>query len=162
MILFQFVPPTTQPFFFNPTLAGQTYLAVVPWSLFGARWYIELSSPDGTLVFSKALAGSPDGKAIQSLSWANGYAVARTAAPHGYRVLDTVNLTVTGCAPAGYNGTVQALITKLDEFAYPLPSDLGEATTLGLVSYDINIVAGYVAGSSMVFRDSSQQFEVTP
>jgi len=160
--LIQFNPPPNQVFTFQPELDRQTYQASVMWSFFGNRWYLNLYALDGTLVFSKALIGSISAIPIQSLTWTNGYAVATTEEPHGFNVLDTLALTVRGCAPVGYNGLVRALITKANEFVYPIQVDLGEASTLGLVSYNINLAEGYFASSTLVFREASQQFEVNP
>jgi hypothetical protein len=62
--LTDFVPSQSAPFQFQPTLDGQVYSAVVTWNLFGRRFYLNLSSLDGTLVVCKALVGSPDGSDI--------------------------------------------------------------------------------------------------
>lgn len=162
MTLFQFIPQPNQVFSFNPTLDGQTYTAFVPWSLFGVRWYLDLFAPDGNLTFSKALVASPPSRVIESLSWANGYAIATLREPHGYRITDTIQLNIAGCTPAVYNGKVMALVVKEDQIAWPLQLNPGPASQLGVVTYDIDLVAGYVASSTMVFREGTQQFEVNP
>lgn len=162
MTLIQFFQPANQPFQFNATLDGQVYLGLVPWGLFGRRYYLRLSGLDGTLIFNKALVASPGAMAIEALTWVNGYVRVKTTLPHGYKVLDTVALTVTGCLPDLYNGRVRALITKRDEFIYPFADNLGAGTRFGLVSYDINLADGYFNMSTLIFREGSQQFEVTP
>jgi hypothetical protein len=46
---------------------------------------------------------------------------------------DTINLTVAGMVPAGYNGTFASTILSSNSFEYPLPTSPGTATTLGTV-----------------------------
>ena len=59
--------------------------------------------------------GSPDGIAVESLSWStDGTAPATTTAPHGYKVGTVVALTIAGAVPNGYNGLVDALISGPD------------------------------------------------
>ena len=157
-----FQPSTVQPFQFSPTLDGQVYNATVPWLLFGARYYLRLTALNGTLVLQTALVGSPSGIALQSISWANGYAMATADVPHGYKVGRTVTLTISGASPAAYNGQVAAIITGPNTFSWALPTDPGMATVFGMASYNINLVGGYFVTSTLVFRQRNQQFEVTP
>jgi hypothetical protein len=83
-----FAPSTTSNFQFNATLDGQTYTVTVTWNVFGARYYVNITQVDGTLVLAIPLIESPD-------------------------------------------------------------------------SYDISMVAGYFA-STLVYRESTGQFEVNP
>lgn len=159
---FNFVPSSVAPFSFSPTLDGQVHKVVVTWALFGARYYINVYALNGTLVLARSLVGSPTGVAIQSLAWALGKVTARTSAAHGYKFGTIVGITVSGALPAAYNGLVRATITGPDTFTYPVPTNPGAATAFGNASYDINLVGGYFANSSMVFRQANQQFEVSP
>lgn len=159
---FQYVPNNTAPYEFQPTLDGQAYIATVTWSFFGVRYYVNLYQADGTLVFSLPLVGSPIGTAIQSLTWENGYVRAKTIEPHGLLMLATINLSVSNCAPAAYNGEVRGFVTKEDEVMYPLATNPGKATMLGRVDHNVNLAAGYFTESTLVYREPSQQFEVTP
>lgn len=52
-----FSPSSSSPFQFNPVLDGQTYLAVITWNLFGARWYFNLYTLQSSLVVSLAMVG---------------------------------------------------------------------------------------------------------
>lgn len=156
-----FVPTRQVPFSFQPTLDGQVYTANITWSLFGVRYYLNLIAPDGTRVITTALVGSPSGIALQTLSWARGQAQAVAVGPHGYKVGRTVMLTVSGAVPDAYNGLVPAFITGPTTFQYPVAADPGPATVPGSAAYNINLVGGLFA-STLVFRESSNQFEVSP
>lgn len=156
-----FVPNNRVPFAFQPTLDGQVYNVTVTWNLFGVRYYINVYSLAGVLVVAKAMVGSPDGLAIEGLSWANGKAFATTSLPHGFKIGTTIALTVTGCAPDAFNGQIQAFVTGPQTLTWAIAGDPGMATAFGAVTYNISLVAGYFA-STLVFRQSSQQFEVSP
>lgn len=157
----QFAPTPQAPFSFMPTLDGQQYNAVVIWNLFGQRWYLNLYTLSNVLVLSIPLMPSPTPISILSLSWANGFVTAATNGPHGFILDATVDLTISGCAPDAYNGTVKALIVDPQTIEWPLASNPGTATQVGVASYDIDLVEGYF-DSTLVFRDSTQNFEVSP
>lgn len=162
MQTFPFITNTQAPFSFQPTLDNQTYTASVTWNLFGQRWYVNLNELTGERVFTLPLLGSPDGSAIETLTWSFGTATAITADPHGYTIGQTVALTVYGCAPDGYNGNVLAFIVDPVTFTYTVAADPGDSTKLGTQIYNINLAAGYFDTSTLVYRVSSQTFEVTP
>ena len=156
-----FQPSTQQAFQFQPTLDGNVYTVIVTWNLFGARYYINVYSLDGTLILCTALAGSPTGVAIESLDWGLGQVFVTTSVPHNYDVGDTLELSIAGCEPDAYNGAYRCLVTGPDKLVYPLSTDPGAATSLGVVNYDISMVEQYFA-STLVFREASSQFEVSP
>jgi hypothetical protein len=159
---FNFQPPKQSNFQFSPTLDGQPYTAVVPWLLFGQRWYLALLQLNGALVFYRSLVGSPLGFILETLSWQAGAALAQTSAAHGFRNGQTVELTVSGCSPDAYNGAFPCLITGPDTFSYPLPGNPGAASVLGGAAYNLNLAGGYFRTSSLVFRPATMQFEVSP
>jgi hypothetical protein len=161
-MIFNFIPSSTAPFQFQPTLDGQVYSARVIWNLFGQRYYVELSGLDGSLIFLLPLIGSPTGVQVESFSWSKNRVHVVTAEPHGYTVGDTLGLTISGCVPIEYNGYVFGLILSDNEFSYPANVDPGLATVLGNVDYDANLAGGYFSESTLVFREASQQFIVTP
>src|SRR3974390_3393003 len=156
-----FQPTNVGPFQFQPTLDGDLYNAFIGWNMISRRYFISLFTLGGCRVFTLPVIGSTDGVPIQAISWDHGFVTVQTTSRHGYLMGMTVNLTIAGCVPDGYNGDIQALITGLDTFEYPLSADPGVASQFGLSNYDINIVAGYF-NSKMVFRQSNQNFEVTP
>ncbi len=163
---FDFAPSQSGVYSFQPTLDGAIYNATVPWLLFGRRFYLSLASQNGPIVWYGAVVGSPSSFPLLSMSWANGRATASAAAPHGYRPATTVQLNVFGCAPAAYNGLVEAFVTGPLTFSYALALDPGTATVLGAASRDVNLIggvpneAGAAFASRLVFRQRSQQFEV--
>jgi hypothetical protein len=165
-----FVPSTVAPFSFSPTLDGQTYNVTVTWLLFGKRFYINVYALDGSLVCSRPMVGSPTGIALENLMWneLTGLVTAVASAPHGYKIGTVVGLTVAGAAPTAYNGLVDALITGPDTFTYPLAANPGAATAFGTASYNVNLIGGMSNSSgnpfasTLVFRQQSQQLEVSP
>lgn len=162
MTIFPYTALPNAPYQFNPTLDGQQYTAVVPWELFGRRLYLSLFDVNSTLVVTRALVGSVGALAVQSASWAGGTVTLTFANRHGFKTLTTLNLTVTAFLPDVFNGIFQAFVTDRNTVTYSLASDPGPVTRLGAASYDINLVEGYIATSTMVFREMARQFEVTP
>ena len=160
--IFQFQPTPQAPYQFMPTLDGQQYNVIVTWNLFGQRWYITIYDLSGNVVLSEPLGASPSALNIAMLSWANGWITATTEVPHGYLMDQTVNLTVTGCLPDSYNDGVQAIVVDDITLEWPMVSDPGTATQFGFVSWAIDLVEGLFQTSTMVFRDGTQQFEVSP
>lgn len=159
--LIPFRPAPASPFEFQPTLDDQVYTATVVWSLFGRRWFMNLATLDQTLVAFLPVIASPSGVDIQSLKWDNGFITAVTRQPHQRRVLDTIAITLSGCAPDIYNGKINALVTKPNTFAWPMNANPGDATRLGVIDFNINIVGGYFK-STLVYRETTQNFEITP
>ena len=155
------VPPSADPFSFQPSLDGVQYTITVPWSLFGQRFYVNCYTLSGVLVFSLPLIGSLIGMHIQSLAWDSGTVTVTTDNPHGYEVGSIVNLTVVDCTPVSYNGTFPANITSRTTFTYTVASFPGSVSSFGSVQYDVNIAAGYF-DSTLVYRVENQQFEVSP
>lgn len=161
MTLFSFLPLSAAPFQFQPTLDGSVYNVVVTWNLFGRRYYVNIYQLDGTLVACLPMVGSAGGVNIQSIAWSSGKAIVTTQTPHGYRITSTVAVTISGCAPAAFNGEFDCVVTGPNTFFYLLADDPGTFTSLGVASYDISLTDGYFA-STLVFREAAQQFEVAP
>ncbi len=157
-----FLPSTQAPYQFRPILDGATYAASTPWSLFGRRYYFQLSALNGSLIVYEALIGSPSPINIEGFLWTNGFVNLICTTPHGVPLGQTVNMTVQGCAPAAYNGVFQMYATDMLTLTYNSVADPGPATQLGGVSADINLVAGYGFTSTLVYRPSYQRFEINP
>lgn len=158
-----FQPTQTSVFQFQVTLDNVEYQCTVVWSLFGRRYYINIIDLTGNLIVSEALVGSPAGLNIQSLSWSAGKVRAALSVPHGFKIGSVIDLTISGCTPDIYNGDFTCFITSPTGFTYDLASDPGgPASALGAATYNINLVGGYFTISKMVFRESNQQFEVSP
>jgi hypothetical protein len=165
--IYPFQPSMQAPFQFQPTLDGAVYNCIVTWCLFrGGKgsttpYYLNIYSLDGTLVVSRALVASPVGVSVQNINWANGRAYATTISPHGYPVGTVVNLSLSGNVPAAYSGIFECLITGASTFWYAVAPNPGPASTLGVVTYDIDLVEQYFQTTTLVFRDGVQNFEVT-
>lgn len=164
MTEYNFQPSVTAPFQFQPTLDGALYLATVLWNLFGQRWYLTLQDQAGSTVFTQPLVPSQVGVQISTASWDfNAQAVTVTAQdPHGYAIGATVNLTFSGMTPGGYNGTFSCFVTSDTEVEYSALTDPGVATAFGVISYNVNMVAGYFETSTLVWRSDNNAFEVSP
>jgi hypothetical protein len=84
------------------------------------------------LTSSTALAGILKGTGvITSITWAGSVATVTTQLPHGYTISDTIELTIAGATPTGYNGTFLATITGASTFTYPLASNPGSSSSSG-------------------------------
>lgn len=57
---FTFAPSSSAPYQFQPTFDGTIYTAIVTWSLFGRRYYINCYDLSGNLQFALPMIGSPD------------------------------------------------------------------------------------------------------
>lgn len=159
-----FAPTPNAPFSFQPTLDGQVYIATVPWLTFGQRWYLNLTDVSGNSIAFLPVIGSATGTNIESISWdQNSQTVTVvTAEAHGWNPYTTATLTVSGVSPTAFNGTFSCFVVDDVTLTYLLASDPGMMTQSGTISYDINILGGYFQTSTMVFRQASQQFEVSP
>lgn len=159
---FPFTPNILVPYQFAPVLDGQLCTATVPWCLFGKRYYVTLASQGGGWLFTVPLIGSRAARAIQGLEWKNGAVIVTITEGHRYRIGSNMILTIKGAQPDGYNGIQRAFIINQTQFIYPLSNDPGMATLFGQVTQDINIAGGYVQNSLLVYRPSTQNFEVDP
>ena len=96
-------------------------------------------------------------KAISSLTWSASpnIVTATTTAPHGFTNGDTVNLTIAGAVPAGYNGSFICTVTGTSTFTYPLASNPGLETTPG--TYVPGEVNSLVERATTFFAQGSAQ-----
>jgi hypothetical protein len=160
-----FVPPpkaSSSPFGFSPTLDFQPANALTPWSLFGRRWYLQLTDTGGNLVFLRSLVGSPDGVQNKLITVYKGCVVVETVRPHGFELMATVDITLVAVLPAMLNGTWRAYVTSPTSYQFPIMQVPEPISSYGRTDYNINLVKYYVLNSTLVFRDSTQNFEVTP
>ena len=160
-----FIPTATAPFRFSPVLDGQPHTLVVTWGLAGQRWYVNLFDQTGALVFYLPLIGSTSAIATSSLTWdvTTQLVTITTAVPHGLIIGSIVRLTIAGILPSSYNGIVDVISVRPNMLMYPQTTDPGgDATVQGTIGRDINLGAGYLQTSTLVFREATQQFEVNP
>jgi len=158
----QFTPSPFSAFTFSPTLDGQQYTGVVTWNIAAQRWYISVYALGSTdPVFSRPLIGSTSAVDVELASWSNGWVDAVTSIPHDYVLGATVALTASGFAPDGYNGDVLAVVADEITVRWPAVNDPGIARQLGVLDAPVNLAGGYFS-STLVFREATQQFEVSP
>lgn len=146
---------------FQPTFDGSSYLCSVVWNLFGRRYYVNCFDNMNNRVFTVALIESPPAALLSTLSWdaASLTVTATTAVPHGLRAGSTVQLTVAGATPDGYNGEFDCWVTGASTFCYNMASDPGTVVVPGSASQLLSMTAGYFS-STLVWRNG--QFEVSP
>ena len=66
-----------------------------------------------------------------SITWTSNVASVTTTSNHGLAIGKTINLTISGAAAAGYNGTFPCTITGVNTFTYPLLTSQSSATAAG-------------------------------
>lgn len=159
---FPFIPSNTVAPSFQPTLDGNVYTCIVVWSLFGQRFNLNCFDSSGNAIFTGiAVVDTVEGISINNITWdaASLTATLTTATPHNYKIGATINLTVEGAIPTGFDGAHLMLSTGPNTLTFPLSIDPGTLTVPGVVSYLINLVGGYF-NSTLIFRNG--QFEVSP
>jgi hypothetical protein len=72
-------------------------------------------------------------KTLTSLFWSASVVTGTTTAIHGWNIGDTINATIAGASPSGYNGTFPITVTGTQTFTYPLASNPGSETVPGTV-----------------------------
>lgn len=77
------------------------------------------------------------------------------AGGHGFAVGQQELVTVSGCTPAGYNGTFLATIVDSTTFTYAMPTALAAATVLGTVTDED--VSELVAMNTTFFAQNGSQ-----
>jgi len=157
-----FAPSATSNFQFQCQLDGNTYNVVVTWSLFGARYYINVYSLAGVLIVSLPMTGSPNALNLSSATYANGIATVTTSDPHTFKVGSVVVLTVSNASPTDYNGTYQCRVLNNTQLSYPISTQPSASSTTGSIAYNINLLQGYFTTSTLVWRVENNQFEVSP
>lgn len=68
---------------------------------------------------------------ITAATWSTGTVTVTTSTPHGIPSGDTVQGTIAGMTPTGYNGTFALTYVSANQFSYPLVSNPGTATIFG-------------------------------
>lgn len=59
-----FTPTNAGPQQFGATLDGQPYICTVTWGLWAQRWYLNIFTQQGALIYACALIASPPGYPI--------------------------------------------------------------------------------------------------
>lgn len=159
--IFPFDPNPNGPFRFSPTLDGAPHQAEVIWSIFGQRWHMRLFDPAGEVVLLRAVVGSKEFAATDSLAWdqLRQRVYLTSLDPHGYKIGTVVSITVRGARPDAFNGDFQAVAESARVLSYPMRADPGALVTPGYFGHEANLAAGYF-NSKLVYRESAKRFEV--
>lgn len=92
---------------------------------------------------------------ISTITWSLNVATATTVSPHGLSIGDTLELTISGATPSGYNGTYLCTVTGNTTFTYPLAVNPGGAAS-GAVWTEED-VAELVAMATTFFAQGASQ-----
>lgn len=66
-VTYDFTGNETKAVSFTPTLDGTVYNAKIGWLLAAQRWYITITSPDGTRLLTRPMIESPAGYDVDLL-----------------------------------------------------------------------------------------------
>jgi hypothetical protein len=157
-----FAPTALAPFQFTATLDGALYTVTVTWNFASQRWFISIVDQFGNEIVYRPLIGSPPVTPLTALSWTGGIVTALAPAFMGYRIGSLVNINVSGAQPAAVSGVFPCTMTGLASFTYAVPDDPGQILSAGSWSTDINLAGGWFDTSTLVFRASTQNFEISP
>lgn len=153
-----FTPSTVAAFSFQPVLNSVQYNCTVTWGLFGQRYYINLTDLSGNLILARAMTSS--GPRLEaSLTWAGSTATATTSSNHNVPVGWVVKFRVYD-TDTGFDGTFTGLSTGPNTLTYALPVNPQQPIPLtGTVSFDLNLVDGYLPGALLLYHYETQQIE---
>lgn len=93
--------------------------------------------------------------ALASLAWASGTATATTSAAHGIPAGSTVQGVVTGVTPSAYDGTFACTYVSPTSFTYPLASNPGAESVLGM--FHLQAVDEVTAMATTFFAQGANQ-----
>lgn len=91
--------------------------------------------------------------AISSISWASNVVTVTTSSAHGVPSGETVQGTIAGCTPAGYNGVFAITSTGTTTFTYPLLTNPGTIVTKG--TFTLEDVSETLAMGTTFFAQGS-------
>ena len=162
MQTFTFQPNPTGPTRFTPTLDGATHQAEVVWSVFGRRWFLRVTDPEGDLVIFTAVIGSSEFRPIAGLALdrIRGRVTLQTSEPHNVPLGATAVFTVRGAVPDSLNGTFLMLAEGRMTLSYAMPQNPGPVIQTGAYGREIDLVAGRFRSSRLVYREAANRFEV--
>jgi hypothetical protein len=158
---FQFLSSNRRAQSFAPTFDGNIYNVTVYWNISAQRYYVNCKDLSGNLIFMVPLVGNMNPFQIISMSYdaQNQRVLAQIETQYYMRVGRVIQANVIGCVPNQYNGSGFLYILSHNQIYYPLSTDPGPATVLGVIDYLISMTKGYFQ-STMIFRNG--YFEVNP
>jgi hypothetical protein len=73
---------------------------------------------------------------LSALTWATNVVTATTSTPiPGAAIGDVISLVISGATPASYNGLASCTVTGASAFSYPLTTNPGTATVMGIATW---------------------------
>jgi hypothetical protein len=158
---FQFLPNNRQAQSFMPTFDGALYNVTIYWNIAAQRYFVNCKDISGTLIFMVPLVGNMPPFQIKSLEYdpQNQRVVAQVDTQYYLRIGRVISANVINCVPSQYNGSGFLYVLSPNQIQYPLATDPGPATVLGVIDYLISMTKGYFQ-STMIFRNG--YFEVNP
>ena len=152
---------TSPPFTFQATLDNAIYNVTAAWNFDAQRWYITITDQSNTIIASMPLVGSPSQTPIETMTWAGGLVTVTTAVQMGYRIGSLVDITVTGANPSFLSGLFPCTVIGAQSFTYAA-ADPVQVLSPGSWSTDLNLIGAFFETSTMIFRSSTQNFEIGP
>lgn len=158
---FQFLPSNRKAQSFAPTFDGNIYNVTVYWNISAQRYYVNCKDLSGNLIFMVPLVGNSNPFQILSMIYdpLNQRVIAEVDEQYYLRIGRVLQANVINCVPNEYNGSGFLYVLSHNQIYYPLATDPGPATVLGVIDYLISMTKGYFQ-STMIFRNG--YFEVNP
>jgi hypothetical protein len=158
---FQFLPNNRQAQSFMPTFDGVLYNVTIYWNISAQRYYVNCKDISGNLIFMVPLVGNMPPFQILSLSYDefNQRVLAQIDIQYYMRIGRVIQANVINCVPQQYNGSGFLYLLSKDYLFYPMSTNPGPASVLGVVEYYISLTKGYFQ-STMIYRNG--YFEVNP
>jgi hypothetical protein len=163
--LIDFTPTTNSVFPFSPTITnaagvGVQYNALVPYNMFGQRYYLNLTDLSGNQVAYVPVVGTGP-QLTASFTWdeQTGIALATTLGNHNMPLAGLANARVANTG-SSFDGDFQVLSTGPTSLTYGLLTDPAvPLPASGQLNFDINLLAGLGIGL-ILFHADTMQFEV--
>jgi Domain of unknown function (DUF6983) len=146
---------------FYVTINGAQYSVTVKWNVSAQRYYFDLYDQSGTWIVTLPLLDSTASRQIAAFAYDPDLrAMQVTIDPPFWRPAGQMeDITLENVDPPSLNGTVRAQVIDDANRTFPLAQDPGQIVTLGSVNRYMNLIAGYIPGWRMIFRNSA--FEVS-
>ena len=158
---FQLLPNNRKAQSFMPTFDGAMYNVTIYWNISAQRFFVNCKDIGGNLIFMVPLIGNMPAFQIESLVYdeQNQRVVATVDKQYSLRIGRVINANVINCVPNEYNGSGFIYVLSHNQIFYPLATDPGPVTVLGVIDYLISMTKGYFQ-STMIYRGG--YFEVNP
>jgi len=159
-----FIPGLSAAFSFQFSANGVAYIATVPWCEYAQRHHLSIADIAGNQILYRGLVSSGP-RYNASLNWANGSAVAVTAAPHWVPIGQCASIRVSG-SNTTFDGDFTVLSIGPNSLSYALaPIPTASLPQSGTVAFELNLIEGVTLsdgtpiGGYLFYHYDTQQFE---